>query len=74
MYDICRFCMNGKDSIQPVNRWTPKDGLGKELAFKISFRGNFFGAPLKMGTYYMKPNIYPTGYDKQGKFTMEGTR
>ena len=57
MYDICRFCRDGKDDVQQINSWKMKLGFRRPVEFKSSFRGNYHGAKLNMGSIVVHPNM-----------------
>ena len=73
IYDVCRFCFHGEDKVELVNTWRYKSGFMGPVRFRNSFRGNAYGAPLRMGTYWLKPNIYIAGKDDEGNIIVDGS-
>ena len=73
MYDVCRYCENGKDRIDLINVWRHQLGFRNPVTFRPSFNGKFFGNTLKMGTFWLSPNIHIVGKYENGSNIIDGT-
>ena len=62
MMHICRFCKNGQDEVRQVNSWRYSKGFRHQLRFPMSFKSNFFGSKLIMGTDWWLAHINAQGY------------
>ena len=71
-YEVCQFCNQGVDVVMLTNTWRPGVGFKHTVRLDDSFKGNFYGATLKMGTLNLKPNIYVTGIDEEGNMIRDG--
>ena len=49
IYDVCAFCFQGKHQVRFINGWKQSGRLQGPFKFSSSFKGQFFGAHLKVG-------------------------
>ena len=52
IYDICRFCDDGQDKVNEVTVWSSHSGFTKPMKFERSFRGNYYGSHLRIGSFW----------------------
>ena len=72
IFDICMFCKDGKDLVEHINTWREGSGFSKPVKLQPSFRGNYHGTPLKIGSFYLQPNIYVTSKHENGTEILDG--
>ena len=66
------FCQNGQDKVDLIDIW--KIGSIIVLTFnpRSSFRGNYHGNKLRMGAFFMEPNIYVVSENGDGSDILDG--
>ena len=68
IYEICQFCNKGKNKINIINKWTVPGMFESKLVFPPSFKGEFFGAHLKIACKVgIPPFFFVVGVAKDGK-------
>ena len=67
MYEICAFCESGSNSVILYNSWKHGRGFLKPLKYNHSFKGQFFGANLKIGTLMFPPAFFLIGQLSDGR-------
>ena len=72
MYEICAYCNDGKNEIRVYNSWKSSRGFVRALKYENSFKGQFFGATVYLGTFPVTPNIFMIGVTKSGEPVYEG--
>ena len=66
IYEMCAFCNNGKHELKLSNIWYRKRGFKTKFTLEPSFKGNFYGAQLKVGLEIRKPFVFKIGESKSG--------
>ena len=51
MHEVCAFCSSGVTDMNLYNTWTLKRGFTIQIKYTSSFKGEFFGARLRVGVY-----------------------
>ena len=72
VYDVCRFCAEGKDLVAMINTWSTKRGFRNSVMFQSSFRGNYHEKIILMGSPYQKPNIHVEEKKSDGQVELDG--
>ena len=73
IYDICRFCENGEDSVQFINVWRSKLGFKYQTKFQKSFRGEWYGKDFIIASHLQFPYFYPKALKDDGNYIFDGT-
>ena len=72
VYDVCKFCQNGQDSVNWINTWSFTKGFREPPKFLPSFRGNYHQTNLTIGAFFIYPNIYAVGKNEDGSDILDG--
>lgn len=72
MYEVCKYCDMGKDSIVLSNTWQVGSGFLRKLLLTPSFKGSFNSAVLKLGCTVWCPTSCKIGQDTDGKDVWDG--
>ena len=72
LYEMCRFCDNGKDEILQLNEWNKEDKFKYDLNFPFSFKDNFYGAEIKMGIDPYEEEFFVKSLNTSGEVIYDG--
>ena len=73
MFTVCRFCSDGKDSLDWINTWRYSTGFEDQIQFKMSFTANFHRATVTTGVdENLPPNFVIIGQDEKGNYIHDG--
>ena len=62
-YEMCAFCNEGRHKFDYYISWKQGSGFNKKFQFMSSFRGQFYGAGLKVGFSPNKPHVWKSHWE-----------
>ena len=67
LYEVCAYCNKGQHVVQLFNSLKFLHGFRNPFQYQSSFKGEFYGATLKIGSNIIFPAVFPIGITKQNK-------
>ena len=66
VFELCAFCKNGKNEFKFYNSWKQGKGFHSSFALLSSYKGEFFGATLRVGMRIAPPYAFVIGTTTKG--------
>ena len=72
IYEVCAYCDKGKSQMTFYNGWAWQRGFLTHFKYASSYKGQFFGGELRIGTKVDPPFTFPIGRAPDGSFVYAG--